>query len=69
MARRKSSKKNRRETMLRDSRSLSPMEKAVFHQRDGAGKSRVKRQFFELNEQDLTDIVELLESRLRARLS
>lgn len=58
----------RKETLIRNSRALSPMEKAVFHQIDGAGRSKVKRQFFELNQADVDYIADTLDKRLRARL-
>ena len=58
----------RRSTFIRRSRKADAAEKAVIHNLKGAGRSRVKRPFFQLNEQDVTTIVAELESRLRARL-
>lgn len=66
MARRKF--RGRKETIIRNSRVVTPLEKAIYHQVDGAGASRVKRQFFELNEQDFTDIGMMLDKQLRTRL-
>ncbi|MGA1677434.1 MAG: hypothetical protein ACO377_13525 [Pseudomonadales bacterium] len=41
----------------------------MFHNVTGAGKSRVKREFFLLNDRDAEQIVTLLERRLSQRLS
>jgi len=60
--------RGRKDTIVRSSRPKTPMQKALYHQVDGAGRSRVKRQFFELNEQDFTDIGMMLDKQLRTRL-
>lgn len=39
-------------TLIQRSREKRPSEKAWFHQVSGAGKSRVKRPFFELSADD-----------------
>jgi len=58
----------RKLTLAQRSRKVDPAIKAVAHNLSGAGRARVKRPFFQLNEQDVTTIVAELESRLRARL-
>lgn len=58
----------RKMTLAQRSRKVDPAVKAVAHNLTGAGRSKVKRPFFELNEQDVTMIVKELNSRLRARL-
>lgn len=60
--------RGRKETIIRNSRVVSPMEKAIYHQVDGVGPRRIKRQFFELNEQDVTEIGNMLDKHLRDRL-
>lgn len=55
-------------TLAQRSRKVDPAVKAVAHNLTGAGRSKVNRPFFELNEQDVTMIVKELNSRLRARL-
>jgi hypothetical protein len=67
MPRRKFS--GRRLTMRQQSLKKSPEEKAVYHNVTGAGKSRVIREFFALNDRDVQQIVTLLERRLSQRLS
>lgn len=39
-------------TPIQRSREKRPAEKALFHQETGAGKSKVRRKFFGLSEQD-----------------
>lgn len=58
----------RKETIVRQSRRVAASDKARFHAEDGAGKSKVIRNFFSLNLQDVDDITDILERRLRARL-
>lgn len=41
-----------RKTLIQQSRALSSRQKAEWHEREGAGKSHVKREFFGLNAQD-----------------
>lgn len=59
----------RKMTMVQRSRKVAPEDKAVFHNVTGAGKSRIKREFFLLNDRDAEQIVTLLERRLSQRLS
>jgi len=67
MPRRKGS--GRKMTMVQRSRKVAPADKAVFHNETGAGRSRVIREFFNLNDRDVEGIVALLERRLSQRLS
>jgi phage gpG-like protein len=53
--------------MVQRSRKVPAAEKAVYHQIAGAGKSRIKREFFGLTPQDMDDISVLLERRLSQR--
>lgn len=50
------------------SRNVSPETKAVYHHVTGAGRSRIKRQFFDLNEPELQQLATLIETRLAKRL-
>jgi hypothetical protein len=61
-------KSGRKETIVRDSRAKSPMEKASYHNVLGAGRSKIKREFFALNAKDFDEIGKLLDSRLSKRL-
>lgn len=54
--------------MIQRSRRVSPSEKAAFHQESGAGKSRVRRQFFGLSASDEAAIVDLVDKDLTRRL-
>ena len=54
-------------TMVQRSRQMPAVEKAIYHQVAGAGKSRVKREFFGLNDDDLSQLTTLLERRLSQR--
>lgn len=61
--------RNRRgPTLVQRSRAIPPGQKAVFHQVTGAGKSRVTRKFFDLNDEDLTVLAAEYERRLGQRL-
>lgn len=51
-------------TMIQRSRSVSPTEKAAFHQIEGAGKRHVKREFFGLTTADEQAIVDRVEQAL-----
>lgn len=65
MARRKGS--GRRLTMIQRSRRVPAAEKAAYHNVAGAGRSRVKREFFDLSEADADALLERLDERLRKR--
>jgi hypothetical protein len=54
-------------SMVQRSRKVPAAEKAVYHQIAGAGKSRIKREFFGLTPQDMDMISALLERRLSQR--
>ena len=51
-------------TLIQRSREKGAAEKATFHQIEGAGKSRVKRPFFNLTADDVT----ALETRVERHL-
>jgi hypothetical protein len=50
-------KRGPHQTLIQQSRKVPPSEKAAFHQITGAGKSRVLRKFFGLNDSDEAAIV------------
>lgn len=50
-----------RGTFIQQSRAVSPEQKALYHQVLGAGKSRVKREFFGVSDADLGAIRTRLE--------
>ena len=54
--------------MIQRSRNIPAEQKAIWHQVAGAGKSRVKREFFDLNARDLEALTELAERRVGQRL-
>lgn len=56
--------KRRGPTFIQRSRSKTPSEKAQFHQVDGAGRTHVKRPFFELNANDETAILNKIQDGL-----
>jgi hypothetical protein len=59
----------KRPTLIQQSRRKSPAEKAAYHHVAGAGRSRVKREFFDLTEQDMTALRTDLSRRLFANLA
>jgi hypothetical protein len=54
-------------TMVQRSRKVPAADKAAFHTVTGAGRSRVKRDFFDLSEADADALLERLDERLRKR--
>jgi hypothetical protein len=50
-----------RQTMVQRSRAIGAEQKAIYHQVAGAGKSRVKREFFELDDADVAAITARLQ--------
>lgn len=56
--------RGRGQTMIQQSRRKSPSEKAAYHQEAGAGRSKVKRRFFELGPSDEAAIVDRIASHL-----
>lgn len=62
------SKKKAGRTLIQRSRDLRPAEKALFHNVSGAGKSRVKREFFDLDDSDVKAMTEELERRVTKNL-
>jgi hypothetical protein len=59
----------RKATLIQRSRSVSPQVKAMYHNVIGAGRSRVKREFFDLGSEDAEAITALLETRMDENLS
>lgn len=55
-------------TFIQRSRSKSPAEKAAYHHVAGAGKSRVKREFFGLSTRDEAAIVAVVDQAITRRL-
>lgn len=55
-------------TFIQRSRSLGAADKAFFHNTVGAGKSRVKREFFDLAESDMDQIQAVVDKHLEAVL-
>jgi phage gpG-like protein len=55
-------------TFIQRSRDKGAAEKAAFHQVTGAGKSRVKREFFGLSDADEDAIVTIVERHLDREL-
>jgi hypothetical protein len=53
-----------RRTLIQKSRSISPQQKAIWHTVAGAGKSKVKRNFFDVSASDLVEIAAFLETRV-----
>lgn len=51
-------------TFIQRSRNLRPSEKALFHDELGAGRSHVKREFFSLNTEDETAIMNRIDQAL-----
>ncbi len=54
------------QTLIQKSRGISPQQKAIYHNLVGAGRSRVKREFFDMGAEDVTAVTEFLSSRLLA---
>lgn len=55
-------------SLIQRSRALTPAEKALFHTEAGAGKSRIKREFFTLDASDEKALTEELGRRLTTNL-
>lgn len=55
-------------TFIQRSRQVAPEQKALYHDELGAGRSRVKRPFFQLDRNDEQVLVEEIAKRLEARL-
>jgi len=55
-------------TLIQQSRSESPQQKATYHAVVGAGRARVKRDFFDLGPGDPEEIRRLLQARMTERL-
>ena len=55
-------------TLIQRSRAISPQQKAIWHNVSGAGRSKVKREFFALSAKDEDDIERMLETRVDVNL-
>jgi len=53
-------------TMRRASKAVSPEQKAVYHHEVGAGKSHVRRRFFDLGDEDERVIAEAIDAKIEA---
>lgn len=58
-----------RGTFIQQSRQESPEQKAIYHQVTGAGKGRVKREFFDLSATDEHVLADKLDALIGKRLS
>lgn len=56
-------------TLIQTSRRKSPAEKAAYHEVLGAGRSRVRRPFFGLTEDDASAISARIDAGLRLTLA
>lgn len=56
-------------TLVQRSRSKAPGQKAVYHQVFGAGKRHVKREFFDLSDDDMAVLARELDRRIGQRLA
>ena len=56
-------------TLIQKSRRIAPEQKALYHQVFGAGKSRVLRPFFDLNDEDLVVLAAEADRRLGQRFT
>jgi phage gpG-like protein len=56
-------------TLIQQSRRIPAEQKALYHQVLGAGKSRVKREFLGLTDQDEKDIVDRLQKSIDRAIS
>lgn len=56
-------------TFIQRSRAESPEQKALYHHVLGAGKARVKREFFDISQAELDAIVARLDQALGRRLA
>jgi hypothetical protein len=56
-------------TLIQQSRRKSPAEKAAYHHDAGAGKSRIKREFFDVSDAELGQVRQFLSTRLKANVA
>lgn len=56
------------QTVYQRSRNVRPVDKAIFHQITGAGKSHIKRQFFGLSDADVKAIEDEVDLSLAVNL-
>lgn len=62
-------RRRRGPTLIQQSRAIPPGQKALWHHVSGAGKSRVKREFFDLNAEDLDVLAAEMGRRVTQRLT
>lgn len=58
-----------RGTFIQQSRAVSPEQKALYHHVLGAGRSRVKREFFGVSDAELTAIGRRVEAFVATKLA
>lgn len=58
-----------RGTFIQRSREASSEQKAIYHQVTGAGRSRVKREFFGVDDEGQREIGEALKQRIDAQFT
>jgi hypothetical protein len=58
----------KRQTLIQQSRAVSPQQKATYHAVTGAGKARTIRDFFNLGPGDADAVTRMLQSRITTRL-
>lgn len=56
-------------TFIQRSRAVAPEQKALYHQELGAGKARVKREFFDISAVELDAIAARLDTLLARNLA
>jgi hypothetical protein len=61
-------RKRPKQTFIQRSRALGAEEKALYHQVAGAGKSHVRRRFFEMSESDMDLICQRVEQGIEQGL-
>ena len=55
-------------TFIQRSRAVGPEQKALYHQVLGAGKSRVKREFFDISQADIMALAARLQSLMGEKI-
>jgi len=56
------------QTLIQRSRRVGSAQKASYHELEGAGRSHVRRPFFELNDEDISQVLFRLELGLERLL-
>lgn len=55
-------------TFIQRSREVNPEQKALYHQVLGAGKSRVKREFFDISQADIAALAARLQKLMGEKI-